>query len=210
MKKVFVTLLMLMIVVGLFADNSDKVKITAHVDGDTNVRFTSGAFVKTGTLDNLLDAEGPSDTSINPVSDNAEERKVSFWVSAHTTASSKVTLKVYGSGLTLVTTPASENGQEATYGSEIIPLKVSLVSAEDNSTYNYLVQGEESSSTITLNSSASAASDNNTFIILTESADPSSTRGLTKQISVEVEEKATEAPAGDYEAFIYLAVSTEG
>ena len=209
MKKILLTLLMLMMVVGLFAENSDKVKITAHVDGDTNVRFTSVAFAKTGTLDNLLDATSPDDTSINPVSDNEEERKVSFWVSAHTTASSKVTLKVYGSGLTLVTTSASGDSQNTTYGSEIIPLTVSLVSDEENEAYNYLVPGEESSSTITLNSSASA-SDSNTFIILTESVAPSSTRGLTKQISVEVANKATEDPAGDYEAFIYLAVSTEG
>ena len=208
MKKVFVTLLMLMMVVGLFADNSDKVKITAHVDGDTNVRFTNDGFAKTGTLDSLLEAASPSDTNIEPVSDNEGDRKVFFWVSAHTTASSKVTLKVYGSGLTLVTTPASGDGQNTTYGSEIIPLTVSLVSDEENETYNYLVPGEDSSLPITLDSSASA-SDSDTFIILTESDEPSSTRGLTKQISVEVENKATEVPAGDYEAFIYLAVSNE-
>ena len=207
MKKILLTLLMLMMVVGLFAADTDQIKITANIDGVTNVRFTNNAFGKTSTLDSLLEAASPSDTNIEPVSDNEEDRKVSFWVSAHTTASSKVTLKVYGSGLTLVTTPASGDGQNTTYGSEIIPLTVSLVSDEENETYNYLVPGEKS--TITLNSSAPDG-DSNAFMTLTESDEPSSTRGLTKQISVEVENKETEAPAGDYEAFIYLAVSTEG
>lgn len=207
MKKVLLTLLMLMMVVGLFAADTDQVKITAHIDGETNVRFTNAAFGKTGTLAELTSAGAPSDTEVNPVSDNAPDRTASFWVSAHTTASTIVSLDVYGSALTLITTPASE-GTNATYG-KTIPLKVSLVSSEGGTnTYNYLV-AEESSSSITLNASAPDG-DSNTALTLTESGETSSTRGLTGQISVEVENKATEAPAGDYEAFIYLAVSNEG
>ena len=208
MKKVLLTLLMLMMVVGLFAADTDQVKITAHIDGETNVRFTNAAFGKTGTLAELTSAGAPSDTEVNPVSDNAPDRTASFWVSAHTTASTKVSLDVYGSALTLITTPASE-GTNATYGNKTIPLKVSLVSSEgDTNTYNYLV-AEESSSSITLNASVPDC-DSNTALTLTESGETSSTRGLTGQISVEVENKETEAPAGDYEAFIYLAVSNEG
>ena len=96
MKKVFVTLLMLMMVVGLFANNEPPktLKISADVDGENKVAFTEIEF------QNI-------DTPWTEVVEESEKAKLTkdgkwettFFASVDTNSASLITVKIYATGL---------------------------------------------------------------------------------------------------------------
>lgn len=99
MKKVFVTLLMLMMVVGLFAatetvvtDLDDTLKITAVVKNDNAVGFTADEY----TIDKELTA---IDEENEKAKLSGEDYSTSFWASVRTNHASPITVKVYATGL---------------------------------------------------------------------------------------------------------------
>lgn len=92
MKKVFVTLLMLMVVVGLFADEKeDTVIIKANVANKNFAAFTKTQIISTDDFCNDLT---DSEKKLN------SEGKTSFYASARTNSHSLITVKIYATALT--------------------------------------------------------------------------------------------------------------
>lgn len=96
MKKVFVTLLMLMMVVGLFANNEPPktLKISADVGGENKVAFTETEFQDIGS----------SWTEVLEGSEKAKLTKegnweTTFYASVDTNSASLITVKIYATGL---------------------------------------------------------------------------------------------------------------
>ena len=99
MNKVFVTLLMLMMVVGLFAatetvvtDLDDTLKITAVVKNDNAVGFTAEEY----TVDKTLTAINDDDAKTILTGENYSTE---FYASVRTNHASPITVKVYATGL---------------------------------------------------------------------------------------------------------------
>lgn len=92
MKKVFVTLLMLMMVVGLFAaEKEDTVIIQANVANKNIAAFTKSQITATDDFSSdLTDSEKTLDT----------DGETSFYASARTNSHSLITVKIYATALT--------------------------------------------------------------------------------------------------------------
>ena len=122
MKKVFVTLLMLMMVVGLFAatsTNHDSIMVQTTLKGTTTAAFTQSAY--TDSSDSLTSYAGPLSIT-NARSEVETDRTTSIYASAHTTSNKAITLKVYGSALTLKT----GSGESSSYNANAIIKLISL------------------------------------------------------------------------------------
>lgn len=205
MKKVLLTLLMLMMVVGLFAAtsiNHDSILVKTVLKGKTTAAFTQVAY--NDSSGSLTAYEGP--LLITDVSSDTEtDRETSIYASAHTTSNAAITLKVYGTALTLNT---SSNDTPNYKNDETIKLTVSLDSTE------------EAANTLTTSGSSSvefsSAAPNNgqrgdisACLTLTDKAsEPYSTRNLTGKLKIAAE-KAVDQTAGTYEAYLWLDVYSE-
>ena len=105
MKKVFVTLLMLMMVVGLFAaeigsdesiiNQKDTVTIKAEVKGKNAVAFTKGEYTGEKEGDSDWIAVTDTETTLTETNNWTTE----FWASVKTNHVSPITVKVYATGL---------------------------------------------------------------------------------------------------------------
>ena len=202
MKKVFVTLLMLMMVVGLFAatQTEDSLKVQATIGGETRVTFSTDAY----TSDKISDFEDltkpTSPITVNP--NSTDGNKDSFYASAYTNKSSAVTLRVYGTALTLQT--SSDDGSIGYNDKYTIPLTVKLADDESNDLVTESVEGvklTKPTTTTTGTTKPSEYADNG--LKLTEETQSTTTRGLTGKLEI-IADSAADTPAGTYDAYIWL------
>lgn len=200
MKKVFVTLLMLMMVVGLFAatqNGEDSLKVQATIGDKTYVTFSTAAYTTDAITDFDSLTEPTSPITVDPSS--TDDNKASFYASAYTNKSSAVTLRVYGTALTLQKPTGDSIGYDENY---TIPLTVKLGEDENN---NLLT---ESTSGVRLEKATTDASkptigEDDSVLKLTEKTESTTTRGLTGKLEI-IADVATDKPAGTYDAYIWL------
>lgn len=205
MKKVFVTLLMLMMVVGLFAatsTNYDSIMVKTTLTGTTTAAFTQTAY--TNESGDLTTYDGPLSIS-DARSEIEADRTTSIYASARTTSNAAITLKVYGTALTLNT---SSSDSPSYNDKETIKLMVSLDSTEQQ--VNTLTTSGKSEIEFTSatpeNKERGEISD--CLTLVDKTSDSYSTRNLTGKLKI-VAEKAVDQTAGTYEAYLWLDVYTE-
>ena len=199
MKKVLLTLLMLMVVVGLFAatQTEDSLKVQAIIGDKTYVTFSTAAYT-TNTIDAFENLTKPtSPITVNPSS--TDGNKANFYASAYTNKSSAVTLRVYGTALTLQKT----SGDPVVYDSNYtIPLTVKLVDDDSNSLITESANGVELTEPTTGATKPSEYA--GTELKLTEKHSTiTTTRGLTGKLEI-IAGSATDKPAGTYDSYIWL------
>ena len=187
MKKVFVTLLMLMMVVGLFAVETDTVvgmddtlKITAEVKNNNAAGFTAGEY--TSAADTLT-----------PIADNADETKLSgenystsFWASVRTNHASPITVKVYATGLA------------KDYDTDTVDLKV--VSGNQDITFDAMPSEDYGTSGV--NASITGVGK---VISFSEDGTKTGLRAFSNQLSISAD-GLKNAEAGLYSAYITMVV----
>lgn len=201
MKKVFVTLLMLMMVVGLFAatqNGEDSLKVQATIGDKTYVTFSTDAYT-TNTIsgfDSLTEPTLP--ITVDPSS--TDDNKASFYASAYTNKSSAVTLRVYGTALTLQT--SSGDGSIGYNDKYTIPLTVKLGEDEDNNLVTESKNGVRLEKATT-DASKPTIGEDDSVLKLTEETASTTTRGLTGKLEI-IADAATDKPAGTYDAYIWL------
>ena len=203
MKKVFVTLLMLMMVVGLFANNEDAGTTTTSGTDTAKITATVGAVNEAWfTTDSNLSKPGADVTvSLNNDSGVLDGNKtVTIYVAAKTNVISGCDIKISGSALTLDTeeSPVQDNSY--------IDLLISTIEPEDNGT----------SQTYVASSPASGKpSDHYTtpektieFNLTPEDGLDTLSKGLTIKINNgENNTKYGNLTAGDYSAWLIMTYS---
>ena len=204
MKKVFVTLLMLMIVVGLFAatsTNYDSIMVKTTLTGTTAAAFTQTAY--TNESGDLTTYDGPLSIS-DARSEIEADRTTSIYASARTTSNAAITLKVYGTALTLNTSSSDSPDYN---DAEKIKLTVSLDSTEVANTLT--TSGSPSVEFSDAAPDGGQRGEISECLTLTDNtADSYSTRNLTGKLKIAAE-KAVDQTAGTYEAYLWLDVYTE-
>ena len=191
MKKVFVTLLMLMMVVGLFAteigsaesivNQKDTVTIKAEVKGKNAVAFTKNEYKgQEGDSDWLV----VTDTETTLTETNNWETE--FWTSVKTNHASPITVKVYATGLA------------KDYDSKTVALNIK------NGEQNVSFDAMPSSNYATSGVDATIAGDGK---VLTFKEDGKTTglRAFSNKLEISADGLKT-AEAGNYSAYITMLV----
>lgn len=137
MKKVFVTLLMLMMVVGLFANNEDAGTTTTKGTDTAKITATVGAVNKAWftTDSNLSEPAGDVTVSLNNDSGVLDGNKeVTIYVAAKTNVISGCDIKISGSALTLDTENPSGQVKDNSY----IDLLISTIETGEDPSQTYV------------------------------------------------------------------------
>lgn len=182
MKKVFVTLLMLMMVVGLFAAPTetvigmdDTLKITANVENDNAVGFTVSEYKIEDTLSPI--ADGAPETKLA-----GEDYSTSFWASVRTNHASPITVKVYATGLA------------KPYDTTTVGLKINNITFDAMPSESYATSGVGEN-----------IAGEGKVISFPEDGTKTGLRAFSNNLSISAEDLKS-AEAGDYSAYITMIV----
>ena len=200
MKKVFVTLLMLMMVVGLFAtvannkekgsdSTPDHIKITATVPGDTAIYFagddSSTTVADSKTLDIGEDNKATAD----------------IYAVCETNSATPITLNLYGTALTL----KNDTGYSSANKGKV-DLKATVTSVGDTITdlTTPTVTFDDATTTDIATNGTTTGLDKISFG--ESSADAAGQRTLRAKISLEA--NMTDMTAGTYDSYLILEVDS--
>ena len=181
MKKVFVTLLMLMMVVGLFAATEsvigmdDTLKITAEVKDDNAAGFTAEEY----TVDKTLTAINDDDAKTILTGENYSTE---FYASVRTNHASPITVKVYATGL-------AKQYDESTVGLKINDTTFVAMPSED-----YATSGVNAS-----------VAGKGKVISFPETGEKTGLRAFSNKLTISAEGLKT-AEAGKYSAYVTMVV----
>lgn len=189
MKKVFVTLLMLMMVVGLFAteigadesiiNQKDTVTIKAEVKGKNAVAFTKNEY-KGQEGDSDWIAVTDTETTLTEINNWTTE----FWASVKTNHVSPITVKIYATGLAKAYDSADD----------IVDLKINETTFDAMPSESYATTGVD----------ANIAGEEK-VISFSEDDTKTGLRAFSKKLSISAEDLKS-AEAGNYSAYITMVV----
>lgn len=198
MKKVIACLLMILVMASAFAESKTiNVSLTVN-EKSPRVAFTEGPYSE--VMDN-----GPTSMERIGFGDLTETAKTQeFYASADTNSADPLTLKIYGTALTL-------KNSDSTYdGNQTVRLTLSVLKDSNNASESI----PDAVVFAMPNTGEARSSDNDQYLTLIEDDSGSGSgvadvgfRALTWALKLEAEQ-AVGRNAGDYEAFIWLEVGS--
>ena len=205
MKKVFVTLLMLMMVVGLFAESKDTAKVTATV----------GAVNKAWFAEEQNTQEKPGELQSVPMGSGALDANstATIYAVGKTNKMEGFSLTVYGTALTLVT----DEDENKFDGNNYIGITVT-VAEEENTDTSSTAKSKSFNTPVDTGSTAAATTEGEGFVIAvvppTSVVPDTGTRIKEKTLKISVTsgadgaDKIDTVASGSYWAYLTLVYDT--
>lgn len=197
MKRLILTLVIVLMASMLMAGDSDKLNVTLEIDDVCVARFMGSQIDDDSNF--TESTEGVGNVSMTEQSSGNFANTTELYASVRTNSAVEMSYKIYGTALTRYTTSSSEEGQSSTneYHDETIPLTVEYT-ADDSANSSDSISFSNAFDPLTSNREG--------VLVLKYENQPAGMKNLNWKLDLSATPTTTQQTAGDYIAYLTLEV----
>ena len=202
MKRLILTLVIVLMASMLMAGDSDKLNVTLEIDDVCVARFMSSQIDDDSNF--TESTEGVGNVSMTEQSSGNFANTTELYASVRTNSAVEMSYKIYGTALTRYVASSSGEGQSSTntYYTETIPLTVKYTAVGETAG-----DGSSSSSSKIFSDAATAdTSKSEDGLVLGYENQPAGMKNLNWKLDLSASPTTTQQTAGDYIAYLTLEV----
>lgn len=203
MKRLILTLVIVLLASMLMAGDSDKLNVTLEIDDVCVARFMGSPIDENSNF--TESTKGVGNVSMTEQSSgNFANTTTGLYASVRTNSAVEMNYKIYGTALTRYVASSSGDGQPSTntYYTETIPLTVKYTAVGETTG----VGSSSSSSKIFSNAATADTSKSEDGLVLGYENQPAGMKNLNWKLDLSASPTTTQQTAGDYIAYLTLEV----